>query len=299
MLPRGSETSPFAPGDDAVWLRPKGNLAVSVDCLAEDVHFRRSWCTGRELGWRSLQTALSDLAASRARPLGFLLSLSVPACDFAEPQWLDEVVAGIGEAASACDCRVLGGDTTGSRSGLVIGITVLGDSEAPPLSRAGAAPGHLLQISGRTGWAGLAVEELLAAADPSALILPAAASEAWRRPKARFDLLDSLGGAAAAIDISDGLLADARHLCRASGCGLVLDRQQIVDPELAATVGADRALRLALSGGEDYQLLACAERAMRGFRVIGEVVANPGIRWRDGSVVRVAGTEGWDHGSRP
>jgi thiamine-monophosphate kinase len=270
---------------------------LSVDSLAEDVHFRREWCSARDLGWRSLHSALSDLAASRAQPLGFLLSLSVPAADFADPRWIDEVVAGIGEAASSCHCPVLGGDTTRSRSGLVISITVLGQSDTEPLSRSGARCGDLLQVSGRTGWAGLAVEELLAATDPGEVDMPERASRAWRRPIARFDLLDSLGHASAAIDISDGLLADARHLCSASECGLVLDRQQILDPELVSAIGEPRALRLALSGGEDYEILACSAQPLEGFTAIGEVVAGAAIHWRDGGEVKLDGCEGWDHGS--
>ena len=299
MLPSTDAALPFCVGDDAAWLRSPGNIALSVDSLAEDVHFRRGWCSARDLGWRSLHSALSDLAASRAKPLGFLLSLSVPADDFADPRWLDEVVAGIGEAAHSCHCPILGGDTTGSRSGLVISITVLGQSDAEPLSRSGARGGDLLQVSGSTGWAGLAVEELLAATEPSEVKLPEAASRAWRRPIARFDLLDSLAHASAAIDISDGLLADARHLCSASECGLLLDRQQVLDPELVDAVGEERALRLALSGGEDYQILACSEHPLEGFRTIGEVIVGQEIRWRDGSAIMVAGPEGWDHGSAP
>jgi thiamine-monophosphate kinase len=138
---------------------------------------------------------------------------------------------------------------------------------------------------------------LLTATDPSEVELPDAASRAWRRPIARFDLLDSLTHASAAIDISDGLLADARHLCSASKCGLVLDRQQVLDPELVDAVGKERALRLALSGGEDYEILACSAQLLEGFTAIGEVVAGGEIHWRDGNAVKLGGREGWDHGS--
>ena len=299
LLPSKEDALPFRPGDDAVWLDSPGRIALSVDSLAEDIHFRREWCSARDLGWRSLHSALSDLAASRAQPLGFLLSLAVPDGDFADPRWIDEVVAGIGDAANYCRCPILGGDTTGSRSGLVISITVLGQSDEEPLSRSGAQCGDLLQISASTGWAGLAVEELLAAPVPGEVELPEAASRAWRRPVARFDLLASLTDASAAIDISDGLLADARHLCSASECGLVLDREKLVDPELIAVVGVERALHLALTGGEDYEILACSEHPLEGFRTIGEVIVGREIRWRDGSEIMVAGPEGWDHGSAP
>jgi len=296
MLPCTGAALPFRVGDDAVWLRSPGNIALSVDSLAEDVHFRREWCSARDLGWRSLHSALSDLAASRAHPVGFLLSLAVPPGDFAEPRWLDEVVAGIADAANSCRCPILGGDTTASRSGLIISMTVLGQSDAEPLGRSGAQVGDLLQISGNTGWAGLAVEELLAASDPADVDLPEAASKAWRRPAARFDLLDSLAHATAAIDISDGLLADARHLCSASSCGLVLDKTQILDPNLVTEIGEQRALRLALSGGEDYEILACSPQPLAGFKAIGKVAPGRAIHWLDGSEVRLDGSEGWVHG---
>jgi thiamine-monophosphate kinase len=296
VLPCGDGEGPFRPGDDAAWLSCPVPIAVSVDTVVEDVHFRRSWCTAQDLGWRTLQAALSDLVASRAQPLGCLLSLSVPAEDFASPSWLDEVVAGLGEAARSARCPVLGGDTTASRSGLVIGVTVLGRaaSGSTPLGRDGAQQGDLLQVSGFTGWAGLAVERLLE--DGGSERLPERAAQAWRRPRARFDLLEALEGASAGIDISDGLLADARHLCEASACSLVLDRASIADPALVEAVGTEAAARLALAGGEDYEILATASEVLPGFRVIGEAVAGHGIHWRDGSNVQLSGAEGWDHG---
>jgi len=298
VLPCAGGEGPFRPGDDAVWLDCPAPIAISVDTMVEDIHFRRGWCTPRDLGWRVLQAALSDLAASRARPLGFLLSLSVPAADFADPAWLDEVIAGLGEAAEATSCTVLGGDTTGSPSGLVIAVTVLGRTVegSSPLGRGGAQQGELLQLSGATGWAALALRHLLNSPDPSSAAIPEAATRAWRRPRARFDLLAALEAASAAIDISDGLLADARHLCEASACSLVLHRDAITDPKLVETVGSDDALSLALSGGEDYEILATAARPLAGFRTIGAVASGHGIHWQDGSEVCLTGRDGWDHG---
>jgi len=297
VLPGPEGVGPYRPGDDAAWLSCSQPIAMSVDTVAEGVHFRRHWCSAQDLGWRSLQAALSDLAACRARPLGFLVSLSVPAADFAEPAWLDEVVAGLGEAAQATSCPVLGGDTTGSPDGLVLALTVIGTAHQgrEPLCRAGAQPGDLLQLSGPTGWAGLAVERLLAEQAGTDAV-PAPALAAWRRPQARLDLLDALAGASAAIDVSDGLLADAQHLGAASGCSLVLSRESIASPELLEAVGEEDALRLALSGGEDYEILATAAQPLAGFRCIGEVGTGRGVRWRDGSEVLVAGAPGWDHG---
>ena len=140
----------------------------------------------------------------------------------------------------------------------------------------------------------LAVERLLAGggSEPP----PERAARAWQRPLARFDLLEALAGASAAIDLSDGLLADARHLCDASACSLVLDRAAITDPALTEAVGPEDAERLALSGGEDYEILATAREVLPGFRVIGEALAGRDIRWQDGSELQLSGAEGWDHG---
>ncbi len=295
-MPAPLASGPYRAGDDAVWLKSPGALTISVDTIAEGVHFQRRWCSPQDLGWRSLQAALSDLAACRAQPVGFLLAVSVPANDFQDCSWLDGVIAGIGEAARHWDCPVLGGDTTSSPAGLVLSLTVIGQPLGAPLCRAGAQPGQLLQLSGRCGWAALAVESLLSAEAEPPEQLAARALQAWRRPCARLDLLNSLQTATAAIDISDGLLADAEHLSKASSCALLLDRQALLDPELIAVAGESRAANLTLTGGEDYELLICTSEPLEGFFTVGEVQEGKGVRWLSGERIEAQGIGGWVHG---
>ena len=185
MLPPGGEQIHVGPGDDVAWLGSKGLVAISTDSLVEDVHFQRSWGPGESVGRRALGAALSDLAASRARPLGCVVALSAPRFD----GWCDEVMAGIASASVEWGCPVVGGDTTGSPGPAVVTITVLGEATAAgPLLRSGAQPGDLLQLSGLPGASARAVEKLLAGTDC-----------AWPEVLPRLDLLDTLAPATAGI----------------------------------------------------------------------------------------------------
>ena len=239
------------PGDDAAWLNWHGRLAVSTDSFVEDVHFRRSWAPPEKIAQRGLAAALSDLAASRARPLACVVALSSPSFD----PWCDSLMAGLAEAAERWGCPVVGGDTTRSPGPVFLNFTVLGEATGRgPLLRSGAQVGDLLQISGLPGASARAVEQLLAG-NP----VP------WPSVRPRLDLLETLGEATAGID----LLADAAHLAKASGLGLKIDRDEGWDVHV-------------LTGGEDYELLVTAPTALEGFEVIGSVVQGAGIAFSDG-----------------
>jgi len=270
ILPCEGEQVRTGPGDDAAWLRWRGNLAVSTDSFIEDVHFARSWSDGRAVGRRALAAALSDLAASRARPLGCVIAVAAPQLD----SYVDRVVEGIAEGAKEWNCPVVGGDTTSSRSGLVLNITVLGEATAAgPLLRSGAQVGDLLQLSGPLGGSASAVEQLLAGK-------PAA----WPEVRPRLDLLEAIATATAGIDISDGLLADAEHVAKASGYLLELDPMPGWSHH-------------ALCGGEDYELLVTAPKPLDGFETIGRVRQGQGIRFSDGTSLP-ARPWGFIHGSK-
>ncbi len=272
-LPLEGARVAVGPGDDVAWLDAGAPLALSTDTLVEGVHFRRSWCSSEQLGRRLMGAALSDLAASRARPVGFLLALSVRSLD----GWIDGVIDGVGVAARRWGCPALGGDTTSSPGPAVLNATVVGVAAPAPLLRSGARPGDLVQLSGRLGAMAWATERLLLGEEID-----------WPVPEPRLDLLDALGPATAGIDVSDGLLADARHLARASGVALVIDPTDVAAP------GVPRAC--ALTGGEDFELLVTAPEPLPGFVVIGRVEAGAGLRFADGSPLP-AGDWGWDHGS--
>jgi thiamine-monophosphate kinase len=267
-------------GDDAAVLSPAAEPAiVSVDASVDGVHFDRAYLGYEDIGYRAFQAAISDLAAMGAVPTAALSALILPR---ALPRTaVDELTAGQARASRETACPVVGGNI--SRGGeLSITTTVLGRAAAP-LCRSGARPGHALWLVGEVGLAaaGLALLRItrarptrLAPAGPSrgrdgreaAL---ARCVEAWRRPRARLEEGRALvGRASAAIDVSDGLAADARQLATASGVRIVVDQEQlraVLHPALLIAQRALRssALRWALCGGEDYALLATGPAALR------------------------------------
>ena len=151
-------------GDDAAVLDvPAGErLVASADSTVENVHFRRAWLPARAVGWRATASALSDLAAMAATPLGVLVSLSVPDSWRAD---LEELAQGIGDAVAAADATIVGGDLT-SASELAIAVTVLGHA-AVPLTRAGAREGDTVYVTGALGGPRAAIESLLRGDEPT------------------------------------------------------------------------------------------------------------------------------------
>jgi thiamine-monophosphate kinase len=230
-------------GDDAAVLSlPAGeSLVVSTDASFEGVHFRREWLEPREIGARATAAALSDLAAMAATPIGLLLALGVP------PHWrdaLDALAAGVGDVASAVECPIVGGNVTRAAE-LSLTITVLGAS-ARPLTRAGARPGDVLYLTGVLGGPGAALDALLRGKSPREIDR---ARFAAPRPRIAESHWLAERDATAAIDISDGLVADAGHLAAASGVRVTLELASLprldgISPESAA------------SSGEEYELLA-------------------------------------------
>ncbi|MDP9264493.1 MAG: thiamine-phosphate kinase [Chloroflexota bacterium] len=232
-------------GDDAALVSvPAGEqLVVSADASVEHIHFERAWLTAREIGYRATTAALSDLAAMAASPIGILLSLGLPV------SWLEavgELADGVGDALEAAHTMVLGGDITGANE-LTIGVTVLGGSAAP-LRRSGARIGDAVYVTGRLGGPGAA----LAAWERGETPTPSARAR-FAHPTARISeaLWLARGGARAAIDISDGLLADAEQMAVASGMRIEIDLERLPLHE-----GVDA--RAAAVSGEEYELIVCA-----------------------------------------
>ena len=232
-------------GDDAAVLQPPAGerLVVSVDTSVEHVHFRREWLSARAIGWRAMASALSDLAAMAAAPMGVLVSLSLPA------EWLgdlDELARGLGDAVLHVDTRIVGGDITAARE-LALSITVLGYA-ATPLTRSGAVEGDSLYVTGALGGPRAAVAALLRGEEPAPL---ARARFEHPVPRIREARWLAAHGAHAAVDISDGLAGDAAHLAAASGARIELQLDAL------PTVAGLSALEAA-SSGEEYELLVAA-----------------------------------------
>jgi thiamine-monophosphate kinase len=282
----------WGPGDDAALLRrPRHPLLVTTDALVEHVHFRRPWISARDLGRRAFEVNASDIAAMGGRPLAAVLAVA------ARPDWkadeLRGVVAGVAAAARAVGAALAGVNLSAARE-LSVTVALVGEAPWPPLSRAGARPGDRLFVTGELGGAAFGLRLLRRA---RSIADGAAAVRRWRRPTARLTTGCALARrriAAAMIDVSDGLLVDAGRLCRASGVGARLELERLPVARDLRRLDARRARVLALTGGEDYELLfavrprrmaalASAKRAL-GCRVtaVGEVVEGGGVQVVDG-----------------
>ena len=287
-------------GDDAALLgRIQGKLVLSVDSAIEHTHFERDWLSPEALGARALHSAASDLAAMGAAAVAVLSALVLPADVGARE--LRALGKGQASAAKMLGCVVVGGNIARGRDWSVT-TTVIGRAEAP-IRRRGAQSGHELWLIGNVGLAaaGLRLLEMgQARARKKAFKL---CLEAWRNPRAQLregKLL--VGRASAAIDISDGLAADAGHMARASGKRLVIDEvalDRTLAPELYEVAEFLRvtALDLALTGGEDYVLLATgpARRRPTFARRIGRVEDGAGVLLERRGGERMVLSGGFDH----
>ena len=291
-------------GDDAAVLSmPRGDsLVASVDTSIADQHFRDGWLTPREIGYRAVAAALSDLAAMAAKPLALLVALAIP--DGSRGDVL-ELGDGIGDAARLAGARIAGGNLSAAGE-LSITTTVLGSAYGV-LSRGGARDGDRLFVTGKLGGPATAIRAL-ERGGPDAKIEPEIRAR-FARPVPRIAEARWLAdrGVTAAIDISDGLVADAGQLAAASRLHIELDAERV--PRMD---GAD--LDAALTGGEEYELLVTAPASAlvdagefaKRFGVplteIGRLSRPTGVAGSGGGVdvrgARVAGRAGYDHFSR-
>ena len=278
-------------GDDAALLRmPAGKLlVVATDTLNAGVHFPVQTAPA-DIGWKALAVNLSDLAAMGAQPAWCTLSLSLPGSDAA---WVDGFLDGFLALAQQHGVALVGGDTT--RGPLSICVTAHGFvEEGAALRRDGARVGDDIWVSGTLGDAAGALLQWRdgQAVDPSL-------RGRLDRPSPRVALGPALAGVAhAAIDVSDGLLADLAHVCNASGVGAELDIAALpASSALRACFDEVARRELQASGGDDYELCFTApadrrgdiERIARDAAVdvtrVGGIVAGGGVRARlaDGS----------------
>ena len=237
-------------GDDAavISVPERKSIALSVDTLVEGIHFLPD-TKPEVIGFRSAAVNLSDMAAMGAQPCYGLLSLVIPDNDEA---WLRNFSLGLGECLDEYNCSLIGGDT--ARGPLVISLTMVGHVSGPPLTRAGAKIGDTILVSGTLGDASGALGILNKTpldAEEKFLV------ERYERPLARISLsINLLGIANSAIDISDGLLADAGHIAAASDVGIDLLANSIpISSSLSSIYTEKEALEFALSGGDDYELM--------------------------------------------
>ena len=275
-------------GDDAALLKvpPGQELAVSTDSLLSGVHFPADLAADA-VGHRALAANLSDLAAMGATPTWVLMALTLPEADEA---WLDGFSRGFFALADEHAVALVGGNM--ARGPLNITLTVHGLVEqGTALTRSGAQVGDLVYVTGRPGDAAAGLKLLQAgSADASHPCV-----RRFSYPEPRIAAGRALRGiASAAIDVSDGLLADLGHLLEVRGFGAKLSLERLpVSAELLALYGQEEAWRLALTGGDDYELCftvhaqraAEAEARLRQAgcpaACIGAIEATPGIHCVD------------------
>jgi thiamine-monophosphate kinase len=281
LVPRRGEGVVLGPGDDAALLAPPSGeeLVATVDAVVEGVHFDASFAAP-DVGWKALAVNLSDLAAMGARPLWALVALAFPRGTPARR--LAGLARGLGACARAHRVAVVGGNVTRAAE-LSATVTVVGAApRGRALRRDGARAGDLVVATGTFGDAALGRR-------PGA---PRALAVRQRRPTPRLAAGRALAPhARAAIDVSDGLVQDLGHLCRASGVGARIVAADVPRSEAYRRLDRGGAVGLgpALSGGEDYELLlavpparwpaarAAARRAGTPVAAIGRFVRGRGV----------------------
>ncbi|MBX9858867.1 MAG: thiamine-phosphate kinase [Sphingomonas sp.] len=271
---------PLHPGaadlrDDSARL---GDLVLTTDTLVEGVHFLSDDPPG-DVAWKLVAVNLSDLAAKGAMPVGVLLNYPL-----GDDAWDRAFLAGLGEALTGFDCPLLGGDTVSMPSGAprVLTLTAIGESNhAPP--RSGARAGDTLYVTGTIGDAGAGLSIARGKTGPADLLA------AYRRPQPRLAEGQALARHVhAMMDVSDGVLIDARRMAAASGLGIMIDLAAIpLSPAYRAFAGDDRAARLAAAtAGDDYQLLFAAPPTLAlpvAATAIGRFAPGSGLTLIDGA----------------
>lgn len=303
----GGEAVELGPGDDAAILAlpPSDRLVLSSDLSVENVHFRREWMTWEEIGYRAAAAALSDLAAMAAVPVGVLAGVALP--PELDVRVFEAIGAGIGDCLGRFDAPLVGGDLSRSPGPVMLDLVVAGRA-AHPIRRSGAQPGDELWITGRIGGAGLAAAVWDSGGEPEAEAMRAFRTPVPRIREARW-LADRVVPTAM-IDVSDGMAGDALHLAAASDVRLIVDVDALpLHPSVDKLESRPYAVSLALTGGEDYELLFVAgpgavEPERSGFisdldvelTRIGRVEKGEGVRWVDASGAPAeAPAGGFDH----
>ncbi len=254
-FPRRGRGLELGIGDDAAVVRlGGGRLLLTKDLLVEDVDFRRAWQPPRLLGRKSLNVNLSDIAAMGGRPVYALLGLALP--KDLKRRWIEGFLRGFRSAASEHGVLLIGGDLSGA-SRIMISVTVVGRADRV-VTRRGAAAGDFLFVSGTLGDAAGGLRILRR--NRRALPIPPKRSllvQSFLDPQPRLELGRELvrrGLASAMIDLSDGLSVDLGHICRESRVGA-----EVWEDSLPLSAGLKKQfpspLKLALHGGEDFELL--------------------------------------------
>ena len=299
-------------GDDTAVIPPPSTLLLATtDSLFEGVDFRLDQISWHDLGWKALAVNLSDIAAMGGVPQYALVALGLPAS--VDVAAIDDLYRGMLEIGRAYDAAIVGGDLSAAPQ-VSISVTVLGSQPegwggADGLLRRNAAvPGHQIAVTGALGGSAAGLR-MLQKGERFGPEVEAGLRSAHFRPRPRVAEGQALlrAGVRCAIDVSDGLLRDLGHICRASGVDAVVEAARVPASAAATAAYGQEAMRLALTGGEDFELLCCGtavalERARRQMdvplTVVGQVTGpGPGrvtVRDAEGRELHLE-QSGWDH----
>lgn len=305
-------------GDDcAVMHYPDSEVLVSTDLLVEGVHFDLTYVPLKHLGYKSAVVNFSDLYAMNAVPRQITVSLGISKRFTVEH--MEALYAGIRLACEIYGVDLVGGDTTTSRSGLVISITCIGEAQKDKIVyRSGARETDLICVSGDLGAAYMGLQllerEKVASAGAKDFI-PAFQGKEYLverqlKPEARKDIIAELAKAdilpTAMMDVSDGLSSELLHICTASGTGCRVYEDRIPIDYQTAIMAEELNMNLvtaAMNGGEDYELLFtvplhCHDKvkAIPGVKVIGHMTDKSlgcAMITRDGNEIEIS-AQGWN-----
>ncbi len=293
-LPKFNASTLTSVGDDAAVLDfgPDREVLVSTDMLLEGVHFDLTYMPLKHLGYKSAVVNFSDIYAMNGTPRQLVVGLGISKRFTVEH--IEALYAGLRLACEVYGVDLVGGDTTASRSGLVISATVIGDAaKGTVVRRSGAKPTDLICVSGDLGAAYMGLQVLereKAASAGSADFTPDFAGKEYLverqlKPEARKDIVRELAEAGimptSMIDVSDGLSSELMHLCKASSTGCRIYEDRIPIDYQTAVMAEELNMNLvtaAMNGGEDYELLFTvplpgheAVSKLSGVRVIGHM----------------------------
>ncbi len=296
-------------GDDAAVLQfDPSHIVLTADAMVDGVHFLSEFMSWHDIGWKCIVSNQSDIAAMGAIPEHAVLTLAIPATTSVGD--LENLLEGVIGALDTYSGRLVGGDTVASDN-IILSVSMTGRLIDPgyPLTRDSARPGQQIAVSGPLGGSAGGLKSLDKSKnnDVASPLL-----EAHFRPSPRVDMAEVLvkSGVHCAMDISDGLLIDLERICTASSVDAVIYADKVPIFAALSETFSDEALELALTGGEDYELLFVADAdaiagvdASSGCHVIGEIRPAESAGGKI-TVIGEAGdpiqfeAKGWDHFAR-
>ena len=291
--PLATDPGAFALADDAAVLKALGeDIVVTTDAIVEGVHFLPD-DPPQTIAQKALRVNLSDLAAKGATPAGFVLTLALRRVD---DSWLTAFARGLGEATSAFNCPLLGGDTVSTPGPLMVSITAFGRvPEGKMIHRSGARPGDHVVVTGTIGDAALGLDILKKGRVAAAFANDAASRDMlvgrYRVPQPRNALASAIRAYAhAAMDVSDGLAGDLAKLCAASAVSAAVELAAIPLSKAASAALAAGAVGMTeiVSGGDDYEILCTV--APDAFKPLAQAAKAAGVTAsRIGTIVAADG----------